>query len=110
MKVPYDEGRAYRIGPESCVSPREGRDEALAGEWVGQVLSYVTKTARSADAVRAAEGNMTGRVNASVPAAPRSLRPWHVRKLLAREPGDLTSDRTARASRSAPGRPEGRSR
>jgi hypothetical protein len=110
VKVPYDEGRAYRIGPESCVSPCEGRHEAFAGERAGQVLSYETKTARSADAVRAAEGNMTRRASASSSSAPRSLRPWHVRKLLAREPGDLTFGRTASAGRSASGRPEGRSR
>ena len=95
MEVSHSEGRAYRTGPESCVSAREGRGEALTGERAGQVLSYVTHFVRSADAFTAAEGNTAGRRYAGSPLAPRSLRPWHVWKLLVREPGDLT-----------PGRPE----
>ncbi len=43
-------------------------------------------------AVETAEGNMEGGVNASRPPTPRGLRPWHVRTLLAREPGDLVAD------------------
>jgi len=39
MEVPYDEGLASRIGPESCVFCREAVDEALTGESVGRVLS-----------------------------------------------------------------------
>ena len=39
VQVPYDEGRASHIGPESCVSDREVWGEALTGEAVGQVLS-----------------------------------------------------------------------
>jgi len=39
MKVPYDEGPASHIGPESCAGIREGAGEALTGESAGRVLS-----------------------------------------------------------------------
>ena len=39
MRVPYDEGLASHIGPESCVGDREGAGEALTGESAGRVLS-----------------------------------------------------------------------
>jgi hypothetical protein len=93
VKVSHSEGKAYHTDPEPCASARESCREALAGERTGQVLSYVTKSVRGADAVCGAEGNMAGRGIASSPPAPRSLRPWHGRKLLAREPGDLIPDR-----------------
>ena len=32
MRVPYDEGVANHIGPESCAGVREGVSEALTGE------------------------------------------------------------------------------
>jgi hypothetical protein len=46
-----------------------------------------------ADAVPQAEGNMLERVIASARVTRRGLRPWHVRTLLAWEPGDLQPDR-----------------
>ena len=39
MKVPYDEGLASHIGPESCAGGRKGAGEALTGESAGRVLS-----------------------------------------------------------------------
>ena len=39
MQVHCDEGVATHIGPEPCVSVREGRGEASAGEHTGQPLS-----------------------------------------------------------------------
>ena len=39
MQVPYDEGVANHIGPESCAVAREGLGEALTGECTGQPLS-----------------------------------------------------------------------
>ena len=39
MRVPYDEGLATHIGPESCVYSCEAVGEALTGESAGQVLS-----------------------------------------------------------------------
>jgi hypothetical protein len=77
VKVPYDEGRASHIGPESCVSGREAWGEALTGETVGQALSHVTKTVRDADAFCEAEGNTAGCAIASALLVPRGLRPWH---------------------------------
>ena len=93
MQVHYDEGVANHIGPKPCVAVREGGSEASAGERIGQPLSHERYSSRAADAVRRAEGNRTGRVNASVSAPRRGQRPWHVRTLLVREPGDPTTDR-----------------
>jgi len=39
MKEPYDEGLANHIGPESCITGREVRGEALTGVCAGWVLS-----------------------------------------------------------------------
>ena len=39
MQVHCDEGVATHIGPEPCVSVREGRGEVSAGERTGQPLS-----------------------------------------------------------------------
>ena len=91
MKVHCSEGVAIHTGPEPCVAAREGRGEASAGVRIGQPLSREILL-RGADAVETAEGNTAGRVIASRPPTPRGLRPWHVRTLLAREPGDLGAD------------------
>jgi hypothetical protein len=39
VQVPYDEGVAIHIGPESCAVAREGLGEALTGMRIGQPLS-----------------------------------------------------------------------
>ncbi len=39
MKVPYDEGVANHIGPESCGDSSNAMAEALTGVRVGQVMS-----------------------------------------------------------------------
>jgi hypothetical protein len=39
VQVPYDEGIANHVGPESCAVAREGLGEALTGECTGQPLS-----------------------------------------------------------------------
>jgi len=39
MQEPYKQVRAYQFGPESCVVPREGADEALTVGSSGQPLS-----------------------------------------------------------------------
>jgi hypothetical protein len=39
VQVPYDEGVAIRIDPESCAVAREGFGEALTGGRIGQPLS-----------------------------------------------------------------------
>src|ERR1700716_1741484 len=93
VQVHYEEGVATPIAPEPCVAVREGGSEASAGERIGQPLSHERSSPREADAVRRAEGNRAGRVNASALATRRGQRPWHVRTLLVREPGDPTTGR-----------------
>jgi hypothetical protein len=92
VQVHRDEGVANRIGPEPCAGIREGVGEASAGERIGQPLSRDSRLILGADAVRLAEGNTTGRDIASARSTRRGRRLWHVRTLLAREPGDLGSD------------------
>ena len=41
MRVHHEEGVANHLGPEPCVSIREGEDEPSAGERTGQPLSHV---------------------------------------------------------------------
>ena len=92
MQVHCGEGVATRIGPESCADVREGVGEALTGERIGQPLSCESTSFPGADAVVKAEGKTTTRIIASAPPTWRSRRPWHVRTLFAREPGDLQLD------------------
>ena len=92
MRVLCSEGIANHAGPESCVAYREVRDEALTGESAGQPLSRESTLIPGADVVLLTEGNTDGRDIASAQTARRGRRHWHVRTLLAREPGDPTSD------------------
>ena len=92
MRVRRDEGLAIRIGPEPCAVVREGAGEASAGERAGQPLSRVSVYLQGADAVTYAEGETDGYAIASTRSAQRGRRPWHVRTLLVREPGDLMLD------------------
>jgi len=91
VRVHCGEGVAIHTDPESCGARREAHVEALTGERIGQPLSRESLL-RGADAVETAEGNMAGGASASRPTTLRGLRPWHVRTLLAREPGDLVAD------------------
>jgi hypothetical protein len=97
VQVPRDEGVANHIDPESCAVAREGLGEALTGECIGQPLSRESFIP-GADTVFFVEGNTDGRANASARTTWRGQRPWHVQTLLAREPGDLTLDRSAAAA------------
>ena len=90
MQVSYDEGVAIHIGPKSCAVAREGFGEALTGERIGQPLSRESTLIPGADVVPLTEGKTYGRDIASAQTTRRGRRPWHVRTLLAREPGDLT--------------------
>ena len=110
MQVHYDEGIANHIGPEPCVTVREGKGEASAGKRIGQPLSHERYSTRAADAVRRAEGNRVGRASASALVPRRGQRPWHVRKLLVREPGDPTTDRRRCADPVRIGKARSRSR
>jgi hypothetical protein len=109
VQVPYDEGRANHIGPESCVSDREVWSEALTGEAMGEVLSHVTKPVRDADAFCVAEGNTEGCAIASAPPVPRGQRPWHVVDTFCTGTG-RSHGWPSEKGRSASGRPESRSR
>jgi hypothetical protein len=94
VRVPDSEGLANHAVPESCVrTRREAHHEALTGVRVGQPLSRESKFILGAHAVTLAEGNTDGCDSASARLPWRGLRPWHARKLLAREPGDLQLDR-----------------
>ena len=90
MQVHHDEGVANRIDLESCANTREGIGEALTGERIGQPLSRESTLTPGADVVPVTEGNTDGHDNASAQTVRRGRRHWHVRTLLAREPGDLT--------------------
>lgn len=90
MRVHCDEGvAAAHIGPEPCADLREDVGEASAGERTGQPLSRERTSIPDADAVSVAEGETDGCANASIRSIRRGRRPWHVRTLFAREPGDL---------------------
>jgi hypothetical protein len=94
VKVPDSEGIASHAVPESCVrNCREAHHEALTGVRAGQPLSRENNLFLGAHAVIQAEGDMVGCAIASARSTRRGLRPWHVRTLLAREPGDLQLDR-----------------
>jgi hypothetical protein len=92
VQVRRSEGVAIHIDPKPCVSIREDTGEASAGERIGQPSSRVSDFSQGADEVTYSEGNTIGHASASVRTALRGLRPWHVRTLLVREPGDLQLD------------------
>ena len=68
---------------------REGQGEALTEVRIGQPLSREINVILGAHAFVAVEGYTMGRDIASAPSTRRGRRPWHVRTLLEREPGDL---------------------
>jgi len=89
VQVHYDEGVAIHIGPEPCAGLREDVGEASVGERTGQLYSRERQILPDADAVPKAEGKTGECAIASTRSIRRGRRPWHVRTLLAREPGDL---------------------
>ena len=109
MEVRHDEGVAIHIDPEPCAVVRKGGSEASVGEHIGQPLS-LERLYPGADAVAKAEGNMDGCVSASAWTARRGRRTWHVGKLLAREPGDPTSDQQRQSGLVRIGKARSRSR
>ena len=99
MQVRCNEGIANHIGPEPCVDARKGGGEASVGVRIGQPLSRESHSPRDADGLRSPEGNRSRRAMASACFARRGHRPWHVRKLLEREPGDPITGRLGKAVR-----------
>jgi hypothetical protein len=93
MKIPYDEGLASRIGPESCVARRKAGDEALTGESVGRVLSRESAV-QSGVPTGSKTWKATWDTSLTREASwPRVVEdPVHAPKLLVREPGDPTTD------------------
>jgi len=89
VKVHCDEGVAIHVAPDPCAGVREDVGEASVGERIGQPLSCETVINPGADVVHLTEGKIGGRVIASGRRTWRGLRPWHVRTLVVREPGDL---------------------
>ena len=92
VQVHHDEEVANRIDPGSCAAACEGIGEALTGDCTGQPLSRESTLLPGADVVPLTEGNTDVRDIASAQTVRRGRRHWHVRTLLAREPGDPTSD------------------
>jgi hypothetical protein len=110
VQVHYDEGVANHIGPAPCAGIREDVGEASAGERAGQPLSRDRKLIPGADTVCVVKGNMSKSANASTWATWRGRRTWHARMLLAREPGDPTSDHRRVAGLARIGKARSRSR
>ena len=98
VQVPYDEGGAIHIDPESCAGGREAAREALTGARVGQPWSGERHLHPSADALQSAEGHTSRRVIASAGRLGVVVRPWHARTSSAREPRDLRFARASRAT------------
>ena len=96
MQVPDIKSVANHGVPESCAAHREVRREALTGVRIGQPLSRESYYVSDADAVWLAEGNTDERALASARTIRRGHRTWHVRTLLAREPGGLGFDQSTR--------------
>jgi hypothetical protein len=92
MKESYVEGLAAHDGPESCVGAREDVGEALTGVRAGRVLS---REKELPPGCRRRRRRRKATPDASLPpdaSGPRAVRdPVHVRKHLAREPGDPMS-------------------
>ena len=92
MRVPYDEGLATHIGPESCACSCKAVSEALTGESTGQVLSR--ERSRILGRRRCLTNRKTKQntpLSQGVFWSRVVLDPVHVRKLSAREPGDPMS-------------------
>jgi hypothetical protein len=110
VRVHYDEGVTIHVGPKPCIAGRKVRGEASAGERIGQPLSRDSIIIPGADAVELVEGDMDGHASVSARTTRRGLRPWHVRTLLARKPGDPTFDRWRNAPKVRIGKARSRSR
>jgi hypothetical protein len=110
VKVRHNEGIAIHIGPEPCIAGREVRDEASVGERTGQPLSRESVLSQVPTLYSERKATLTGGVNASARKTWRGRRPWHVRTLFVREPGDPTFDRWRNAPKVRIGKVRNRSR
>ena len=101
MKESYVEGLAAHDGPESCVDAREGLGEALTGVRAGRVFSRESQIPPGCRRCKEKRKATSGVPLSRGTAGPRAVRdPVHVRKHLAREPGDpLPTGRDGTAGR-----------
>lgn len=104
MQVPYDEGVAIHIGPESCAGSREAACEALTGVCIGQPLSGERLLNRSVDAFQSAEDNTDRRAMRAPTGSAPSVDPgMYIRLLFGNREVSLSllagrvSSRTAKA-------------
>ena len=89
MKESYGEGVATHTGPESCGAARKGGVEALTGERAGRVFSrerHIPPGRRRCRSKRKAPSGAP--ISRGAPGSRAVRDPVHVRKHLAREPGD----------------------
>ena len=89
MKESYGKGLAAHTGPESCGGVRKGVVEALTGVRAGRVLSREsnqTPGCRRRREMRKATSDAS--LTRDAPESRAVTDPVHVRKHLAREPGD----------------------
>ena len=97
MQVPCDEELAIHIVPRVMRRSLRGLRRSVDRGAHRPAIEPRKSLILGADAVHKVEGNMCGRDSASVRTTRRGQRPWHVQTLLAREPGDLGSDRNGAA-------------
>jgi hypothetical protein len=89
MKESHVKGLAAHSGPESCGSAREGTVEALTGVRAGRVFSRENKHSPGCRRRTTKRKATSGAPPSQGATEPRAVRdPVHVRKHLAREPGD----------------------
>jgi hypothetical protein len=89
VKVLDGEDVANHADLESCVVHREVGGEALTEVRAGQVLSRESTITSGCRRFPKCGRQHARAHHASARAILRGRRPWHVRKSLAREPGDL---------------------
>ena len=110
MRVRYDEGVATASAPSGASAAARSTAKRRQGRAQASHRAAKGKQSRAPTLPPIAEGNMNERANASARPARRGQRPWHVQRLLAREPGDLLPIRGARASPDRVGKARSRSR
>jgi hypothetical protein len=89
MKESYGKGLAAHIGPESCGGVRKGVVEALTGVRAGRVFSRERTNPLGCRRRKEARKAIPGAsISQDAPGPHAVTDPVHVRKHLAREPGD----------------------
>ena len=92
MKESYSEGVASHTDPESCVGLPRGGGEALTGARAGRVWSReIYETPRCRPHAHGGKATPSASLSRDAPGPGAVKDPEHVRKHLAREPGDPTT-------------------